>query len=330
MIARERVRAASAPAPPSASGPTNRSSPALAAVLGLLPVAAVSELLLIRTFYRIGIHIPKDGPFRTVYAWLTELGSFALNLSSALVLLALALLAARAWRAERGTAAMALGAMAILSALLPLAGVRELGPMARLAFVLAVVAVVRPALARAETLHRIALLAAAGTAIVSSYAGFAADAALLSPEAARPAGAVAAQLAAEALAVVSAFMLLGSAWRSGRASVRAAAIGAVPALALLGAWIANVAITGILVIWTAGLRLYLPVWLYVLALWAFGTAAASWLPERRWRAAGAALLLVGGVALGTTYQQALVVVGLLLLADAVAVGERMPPFRQPR
>ncbi|HEU4356186.1 MAG TPA: hypothetical protein VFT27_11415 [Actinomycetota bacterium] len=68
-----------------------------------------------------------------------------------------------------------------------------------------------------------------------------------------------------------------------------------------------------------GLRLYLPMCLYLLALWDFGTAAA-WFPERRWRTAGAVLLLVGGVTLGTTYQQALVVVGLLLLADGSAVG----------
>jgi hypothetical protein len=120
--------------------------------------------------------------------------------------------------------------------------------------------------------------------------------------------------------VISAFALLGSAVRSGRVGMRAVALGVVPAVALLGAWAANGAITGILVIWTAGLRLYLPMWLYVLALWAFGTAAAAWLPERRWRAAGAVLLLVGGVTLGTTYQQALVVVGLLLLADGAAVG----------
>jgi hypothetical protein len=141
---------------------------------------------------------------------------------------------------------------------------------------------------------------------------------------------VATQLVAEALAVASAFALLGSAVRSGRVGVRPVVLGAVPALALLGAWVANGAITGILVIWTAGLRLYLPMWLYVLALWALGTAAAAWLPERRWRAAGAVLLLVGGVTLGTTYQQALVVIGLLLLADAVAVGGLPGEARQPQ
>ncbi|HET9724247.1 MAG TPA: hypothetical protein VFR44_10470 [Actinomycetota bacterium] len=321
MIARERLAVWREPeAEPRADAERDRSRGALEVVLAWLPFVALSELLLIRTFYRVGIHIPKDGPFRTVYAVLTDAGSFALNLSSVLAVVALALLAMRAWRSGRGSVAIALGAMAALATLLPLAGVRELGPVARLAFVIAVIAVVRPALARAEKLHRVALVAAAATAVVSSYAGFSADAAMLGPSAARPVGAVAAQLVAEALAVVSAFAFLGSAVRSGRVGVKAVALGAVLALALLGAWAANGAITGILVIWTAGLRLYLPMWLYLFALWAFGTAAAAWLPERRWRTAGAVLLLVGGVTLGTTYQQALVVIGLLLLADGVAVG----------
>jgi hypothetical protein len=330
VIARERLAAPRVvPRPASASVREGGRTP-LELVLRLLPLVALAELLLIRTFYRVGIHIPKEGPFRSAYAVLTGVGSFALNLSSVLAVVALALLAMRGWRTGRGSAAFALGAMAAVATLVPLAGVRELGPVARLTFVLAVVAVVRPALPRAENPHRMALLAAAATAIVSSYAGFAADAALLSPTAARPGGAVATQLVAEALAVASAFALLGSAVRSGRVGVRPVVLGAVPALALLGAWVANGAITGILVIWTAGLRLYLPMWLYVLALWALGTAAAAWLPERRWRAAGAVLLLVGGVTLGTTYQQALVVIGLLLLADAVAVGGLPGEARQPQ
>ena len=292
----------------------------LAAVLAILPVAALTELLLIRTFYRVGIHIPREGSFRSVYGVLTHVGSFALNLSSVLVLAALTLLAWRAWAASRHPASMALGAVAALGVLLPLAGVRELGPTARLAFVLGVAAVMRPALARADGIHRFALLGAAAVALVSSYAGFATDAGLLAPSAAEPGGAVAAQLVAEALAVVTAFVLLASAVRSDGLRVRDAVLGAVPAASLLGAWVVNGAITGILVIWTAGLRMYLPVWVYVAALWAFGAAAAVWHRRQPWRAAGVVLLLVAGVSLGTTYQQALALVGLVLLSDGVAVG----------
>jgi len=320
VIARERLDAAPFTAR-SVSTVTERSvwGP-LATVLALLPVAALTELLLMRTFYRVGIYIPKDGSFRTVYGVLTEVGSFALNLSSVLALAALALLARRAWTGSRHPAAIALGAMAVLGVVLPLAGVRELGPTARLAFVLAVAAAVRPALASADPLHRLALLGMATVALLSSYAGFAADAGLLAPSKALPGGPVWAQLAAEALAVITAFLVFASAARTEGVRIRALALGAVPSLALLGAWIANGAITGILVIWTAGLRMYLPIWIYPVALWAVGAAAAAWRPRHPWRAVGIVLLLVAGVSLGTTYQQALALVGLVLLGDGAAVG----------
>lgn len=318
MIVRERLEAISVPA---RSAPAERSAwGPLATVLVLLPVAALTELLLIRTFYRVGIYIPKDGPFRIVYATLTQVGSFALNLSSVLALAALALLAWRAWTRSRQSTAIALGAMAVLGVLLPLAGVRELGPTARLAFVLGVAAAVRPALAGADPVHRLALVGVATVALLSSYAGFAADAGLLAPSRAVPGGPVWAQLAAEAIAVLTAFLVFASAVRSDGVRARSLVLGAVPAAALVGAWVANGAITGILVIWTAGLRMFLPIWIYPIALGAFASAGAAWRPRHPWRAVGVVLLLVAGVTLGTTYQQALALVGLVLLGDGAAVG----------
>jgi hypothetical protein len=94
----------------------------------------------------------------------------------------------------------------------------------------------------------------------------------------------------------------------------------VPTIAFMGAWQAKGAIAGILVLWTAGFRLYLPVVLYALALWAFGTAAIGWRRADPWRTAGMVLLLVGGFLLDSTYQLTLALIALVLLSDGTAVG----------
>jgi len=72
------------------------------------------------------------------------------------------------------------------------------------------------------------------------------------------------------------------------------------------------------VLWTEGLRLYLPAWLNALALWAYVAAAIGWLPRRTWRSAGLALLLAGGMLLETTYQQSLALVAVILLTGKAA------------
>ena len=116
---------------------------------------------------------------------------------------------------------------------------------------------------------------------------------------------------------------LSSSSRHGRgsaASARGRSPSAFPAAALLVAWWANGAITGILVLWTAGLRLYLPVWLYGVALWAFAAAALGWLGDGSRRAGGMVLLLAAGFLLESTYAQALMLVALSLLAGGLAAG----------
>ena len=293
----------------------------LAAVLRLLPVTALAELLLLRTFFRVGIYIPKRGPFMSVYRVLTAAGSFALNLSSVLVLLALGLLAWQAYPRGLRTAAFALGAFLVVSLALAPAGTSELGPTARLSFVLAVAAVAWPFVrGRGDRWQRMAVAGAAGSALLSAYAGLVGDAGRLVPSTHGPGGAVGAQLVAEALVVATAFAFFAAWVSSDGLRVRPLLVAAGPALALLVAWRANGAITGILVLWTAGLRLYLPVWLYAVALWAFSAAAIGWLPRRGWRSAGLALLLVAGMLLESTYVQALALVALLLLTDGAAVG----------
>lgn len=322
MIVDERaVRPAPAPARPEAAArPASPWTP-LAAVLALLPVAALTELSLTRTFYRVGIYIPREGPFRSVYAILTEVGSFAFNLSAVLAVLAIGLLAAAAGRRGRMTVAVVLSAFLAAVLLTSLSGSYDLGPTARLTFVLAVGAVAWPFVrSLGPTAERLAVAGVALAAALSAYAGLVGDAARLLPSSDGPGGATAAQLAGEAVVVATAFALF-AAWAA-RDGLRPwpVALGAIPAAALIVAWKANGAVTGILVLWTAGLRLYLPVWLYALALGAFAAAAVGWLPRRPWRAAGLSLLFVGGFLLESTYLQSLAVIALVLLTDGLAVG----------
>lgn len=320
MIVRERT--AARPSPERVARPAGRPGwTAPGAVLALLPVVALAELLLVRTFYRVGIYIPREGPFRDVYRVLTAVGSFALNLSSVLALLGLGILAAGAVRKERRGAGFAVGAFVLAAVLARLSGAQDVTPVARLLFVLAVAAVAWPFLtARATWPDRLAVAGVALSILLSSFAGFAADAERIAPASESPVGPTVAQLAGEAVVLLTAFLLFAASLTRSGPRARPIVAGALPAAALVAAWRANGAITGILVLWTAGLRLYLPLWLYALALWAFSAAAVGVLRERPWRAAGLVLLLVGGFLLESTYVQALALLGLLLLTDGIAVG----------
>ncbi len=333
MIAEERLRAMTPTAGSRADATaSDRGWTPLRAVLVVLPIAAVSELLLIRTFYRVGVYIPKTGPFRDVYAVLTAVGSFGLNLSSVLVVVALGLLAARGLRGEGRRAGFAVAGFLAASVLVRLAGVETVGPTARLTFALAVLAVAAPFLrrgsaprGRGSALHRAMVAGVAGCFLLSTYSGLAAESGRLAG--ASPGGGVGAQLLAEALVVVTGLLALAAWARTDGFRFGPAVIAAPLAAALMAAWWANGAITGILVLWTVGLRLYLPVGIYAVALWAMLAAAIGWLPRYGWRSAGLVLLLVAGLLLGSTYLQSLGLLALVLLTDGVALGglpERRP------
>jgi hypothetical protein len=325
MIVRERVEPHPAPSNDAAPAavPRRRTWTPTSAVLTILPVAALTELLLTRTFYRVGVYIDRTGPFRVVYEVLTAVGSFAFNLASVLVVVALGLLAATGLRSRDRRAGFAIAAFLLASALARVAGTEVLGPTARLTFALAVVAIVAPFLrGPADPLQRVVVAIVAGCFLLSVYAGVTADGARLTGSALG--GGVGAQLLAEALVVLAGFAAL-AAWVAADGFRPGAVVIAAPlAASFLVAWSTAGAVTGILVLWSVGLRLYLPIWLYGFALWAFLTAAIGWLPRRAWRSAGLALLLVAGMLLGSTYLESLGLVALLLLTDGVAVGG-LPP-----
>jgi hypothetical protein len=293
----------------------------LAAVLAVLPAAALAELLLVRTFYRVGVFIPKRGAFPTVYGILTGLGSFLMNLSSVLATIALVAFAWRAYRRGRAGAAAGISAFLFASALAVATGSLNAGPSSRLFFALAVWSVAWPFLREpGDRVLRVAVAAVVAVLGLSMWAGLVGEMHRLAPGVQASGGAIGAQLLGEALVVMAAFLLLAAWVRGDGPRPWALFLGGFPALALIVSWQANGSVTGILALWTAGLRLYLPIWLYVLALWAFASAAIGWLSTRPWRGAGLVLLLVGGILLESTYLQLLAVLAVVLVTDGLSVG----------
>ncbi len=198
MIVEERLASGRAVSSPDAETRASAGEPQvidagwtpLAAVLALLPVASLAELLLIRTFYRVGIYIPEEGPFRGAYGALTAVGSFSFNLSTVLAAVALALLAWTAAIRGRRTVAWALGAFAF-AGLLAVAGggTSDLGPTSRLTFVLAAAVVAWPYVRGDHPLwHRVAVGGVAVSAALSSYSGLVGDAGRLLPSGHGPGG----------------------------------------------------------------------------------------------------------------------------------------------
>lgn len=297
-------------------------------LVGLLAGAALTELLLMRGFYRVGVFLPKQGGFRSVHAVLTEAGSFAFNLASVAVLAALALLAVAAAREGRVTAAAPVGLFVLASLAAVASGSSALRPGVRLLFIVSLIALAAPILrSRASMGVRTLVGTVVAAVAASSVAGFTADAQVLAPGGVSASGTAPAQLVGEALVVAAPLVAL-AAWVAER-PLRGWPLvaGSLAGLMLVIVWRADGSVAGILALWTTGLRLFLPVWVYALALGAMVAAAAGWLRTAPWRSAGLVLLLVGGFLLESTYQQALVLLAVALLTEGAAVAG-LPGWRR--
>lgn len=299
---------------------TTSASPSLAeplrALLFVLPFVVIAELLLMRTFYRVGIFIPKDGAFRTAYSVLSDIGSFAFNLASVVALGALGLLAVVAIRRVNPALGIALVAFVASVVVARIAGIVAVGPIPRLAFLLALLAVALPFVrSNADPAHRLLVAVVSACFAVSAYTGIAQG-----PGVEGAPGVTGGQIAAELL-VMAAAAIAPIAWlRTDRFRIRPPLVAAPLAASFVFAWTANAAVTGILVLWTVGLRLYLSPWIYAVALWAFLTLTLGWLHRWPWRSAGSVLLVAGGMLLGSTYQLSLGILAVVLLTDGLAFG----------
>jgi hypothetical protein len=290
----------------------------LATAVRAIAVAALLELALQRTFYRVGLFLPREGPFRAIYAALTGLGSFAFSLASVLGYLVLGWLAAGAIRSGRRATGAVLAAFGGACFLAAFAGGAP-GAAVRPLFAAATLAVTWPSLrgvapgpgGGGRAVGRWALGAAGAAMLASAYAG-----------AGGAPGGVGAQLVGEALVLAAAFLLLG-AWVAGGAPGRGTGLvaGAIAGAGFLAGWTAAPAVTGILALWTVGLRLFLPVPLYAAALAGYAAAAAGWWMAGSLRGPALSLLLAAGFLLDSTYGQLLALLGMGCLARGQAAGD---------
>lgn len=300
-------------------------------LIGWLTVAVAVELLVLRTFTRITIHIPGLGAAAGPIEALSEGGRFAFYTATVLAIVAAIALMQVAWQtASVGGRVIA----ASLAVLLGAAGALRTGPG------LGEEAALNTVLLAALTLTGI------GAAILS---GPRLGAAILAATAAAGlAGAYSVSQmwagegmgrglpaevldAAEATAIVFAVMLP---WATNtipsprRLPLAAGAAAAFVTLALL---LGSPSTSRFLLLWTHGLTGSLPSVVYAVAAGCLVFAAAAmWQRGEAIGGLGILLVVAGGVAMQNTYQTMLVAVGLACLGMAgVVCGARRDRERQP-
>ncbi len=306
-------------------------------VLWSLLVAGLGELFLYRMFSRVGVHIPKQGVVLDAYDGLVRLGSFAFNVSSVMVFLALGLLAYAAIQRWSGRSALLAATPALIvafGALSFLLTFVDEGDSLKLTYGSLSVGIMLLLAAhawmdgRSEMPRKVIV-----TLVVLAYV--AAQYYILANQAYRvlglttvPPGTTRALELAELLVVVNAFAVFwawsgirrGLHWRPSRLQVGVALFLIV---AFVGAYRGEDSSTAaILSLWTLGLTLYLPLPIYALALGLYGVTLVTCLSEARrepalgWNAIALGLLPVAGLTLEMTYLHLVALVALLLLVQA--------------
>lgn len=312
--------------------------------LWTLLAAGLGELVLFRALSRVGVHIPKEGVVIDLYDALVRLGSFAFDVSTVVVFLAVGLLAYALLR-RPATPHLLLATVppllffATLSLILDLT---EEGPSVKLAYgVLSAAIMILIALHAWQERQREPARSLAVGLVVLAY--LAAQYQLLAYQGyraldigAQPPGTTRALELAELLVLANAFLLFW-AWSGVRAGLRwrpwwpQVVVGGLLIVVFLGAYRGEESSTAaILSLWTLGLTLYLPLPLYALALGLYGATVLACLgnarrePRRLWDAVALGLLPVAGLTLELTYQHLVALVALLLLAGAHPQAHREP------
>lgn len=294
-----------APALPRSAAPGfGLSTPTIAT---MLCAASIGELLLLRVGTRTAVHIPDLEAVYTPFRLVAATGRFVFSMAVVLLVVLLGRLILELHRADATAVAAGLGVFVAMASLARLGLVT-----ANIVGAATVTAVIVAATVGALRLPR------ASAAILGLFAiaySIAALSTLLPDASVETVGRL--TLRSEQLVVFAAIAsgpavrhaLGGSLVPSRRANLGAGALGITVAAAI----VANPSTTHVLMLWNFGLTGSLPAVFYGLAAASLAIAAASvYRHHGPSRAAGLALVALGGLGLISTYQSGLTLAGLAL------------------
>lgn len=314
--------------------------PVTSYVLWLLLLAGAGEMFLFRTLSRVGVHVPKHGLVLRVYDALVSVGSFAFNVSTVTVFVAVALLTYAALRQVGSSHALLAAVAPLIAAFAAFSLVLDFvdeGEGVKLIYGLIFAAImIALAVQGLSDRHRPLSGRLVIALIVIAYLG--AQYYVLANESYRvlgltsaPPGITTALELAELVVLVNAALVFVT-WSGLRRGARwrrlwpQAAVALLLMIAFVGAYRGeNSSAAAILSLWTLGLTMYLPLPLYVLALGLYSAAATAALmasrgdPAKAGEGIALGLLPVAGLTLDLTYQHLVAVVVLLLLVGAGAL-----------
>lgn len=275
----------------------------LAELAPWLVIAALGDWLLLRTVSRTAIFMPKTPLLAEVFLWLGQAGQFAANTTTLLAFLCLGWMIWRESQHREGwPLAAALTGLLIASILFVF--VPPGGWLAATHWLL--VAVVGFLILRMQRRGwRSLAILPAGLALLLAVLHLA-----------LPGQTLGLFWAGEVFAVTAPVALW---WRCGRGASRTIQIGALlPALTFALVYLGSPSMTGTIVVWSTGLTLFLPWWMYGLGLWAAGVVVGQSLltgsgKEQRMMGYGLLLLAAGGYGPQLSVHQFLGLIGLYLL-----------------
>lgn len=299
--------------------------PELHAVVAVLAIASIVELAILRTFTRTAIHIPAIAELRGPFSALSQGGEYAYFVSLTLLFPAILVVGKGLLGSESPGRLVAVYGLVLFVVAFFVAAREPSSEIANVATIASIVALAT-AFAMSGWHHRSML-----PVFSFAFASVAGGAYTLMPS-----------LELRGLASgQQAWMLNGMEWAGlafavttplivGHRPTGVARWLAVAAfIAVLAAFLGGGSSSRFLLLWNVGLAGTLPGIAYALAAAGLVAAISGLLMRGRWlTAAGVALLVTGGIGLHSTYQSALVVVGLATLCySSASVGLSNPAPR---